>query len=290
MKANSSFPHPVLGINKGVLSNINEEDMLEIVSIEEKDDSYEYTFKLYHDNTQINDYIKMRQAKYICEVDCSKSFFKITYDSYEPEIVVSLKKKDVVGHVDFSFFIVTSGQIKNYRNPAFNHDYKYPQKGTLPGFDLDNGAVLAMFPQFKDNVTTRFNGKPELNAFIQVVKRKDTDKSVEIDLGDDIINIELPEELYIDFIEYNREQYRGIFYTSLIFNALVKAILNMDKNEGLMWVDSINAIVESMPEKFQGLSLDDSADAVDIATKMLTNIEYGSPYDLLFSSIKNLQN
>ena len=290
MKANSSFPHPVLGINKGVLSNINEEDMLEIVSIEEKDDSYEYTFKLYHDNTQINDYIKMRQAKYICEVDCSKSFFKITYDSYEPEIVVSLKKKDVVGHVDFSFFIVTSGQIKNYRNPAFNHDYKDPQTGTLPGFDLDNGAVLAMFPQFKDNVTTRFNGKPELNAFIQVVKRKDTDKSVEIDLGDDIINIELPEELYIDFIEYNREQYRGIFYTSLIFNALVKAILNMDKNEGLMWVDSINAIVESMPEKFQGLSLDDSADAVDIATKMLTNIEYGSPYDLLFSSIKNLQN
>ena len=81
MKANSSFPHPVLGINKGVLSTINEEDMLEIVSIEEKGDSYEYTFRLVHDNVQINDYIKEKHAKYICEVDCSKSFFKTTYDS-----------------------------------------------------------------------------------------------------------------------------------------------------------------------------------------------------------------
>ena len=290
MKSNSSFPHPVLGVNKGVLSDTDEQAMLKIISIEEKDDSYEYTFRLNHDNVQINDYIERKQAKYICEVDCSKSFYKTTYDSYNPDIVVTIKKKDVVGHVDFSFFIVTSGQITNYRNPAFNHDYKDPDTGALPSFDLDNGAVLAMFPQWADNVTIRFNRKPELNAFIQVVKRKDTDKSVEIDLGDDIINIELPEDMYLDFVEYNREQYRGIFYTSLIFNALVKAILNMDKNEGLMWVDSINAMIESMPEKFQGLSLGEPSDAVDIATKMLTNTEYGSPYDLLFTSIKNLQN
>ena len=290
MKSNSSFPHPVLGVNKGVLSDTDEQEMLKIISIEEKGDSYEYTFRLNHDNAQINDYIDRKQAKYICEVDCSKSFYKTTYDSYNPDIVVSIKKKDVVGHVDFSFFIVTSGKITRYCNPKFNPDYKDSDTGALPTFDLDKGAVLAMFPQWADNVSVRFNKKPELNAFIQVVKRKDTDQSAEIDLGDDIINIELPEEMYLDFVEYNREQYRGIFYTSLIFNALVKAILNMDKNEGLMWVDSINAMFELMPEKFQGLSLDEPSDAVDIATKMLSNIEYGSPYDLLFTSIKNLQN
>lgn len=290
MKANSSFPHPVLGINKGVLSDIDEMDMLEIVSIEEKGDSYEYIFLLKQDNKQISDYISNRQAKYICEVDCSKSFYKYTHESYNPKIMVSIKKKDVVGHIDFSFFIVTSGRIRNYMNPKFNPDYKDTETGALPCFDLETGAVLAMFPQWRDNITVRFNRKPELNAFIQVVKRRVSDNSVEIDLGDDIINIELPEEMYLDFIEYNKEQYKGIFYISLIFNALVKAILNMDKNEGSMWVDSINAIVESMPDKFQGLSLEDPADAVDIATRMLTNPEYGSPYNLLFSSIKNLQN
>lgn len=64
----------------------------------------------------------------------------------------------------------------------------------------------------------------------------------------------------------------------------------MDKSEGLLWADSIKAIVESMPDKFQGLSLDEPSDAVDIATLMLSNPEYGTPYDLLFASIKNLQN
>lgn len=45
-----------------------------------------------------------------------------------------------------------------------------------------------------------------------------------------------------------------------------------------------------MPDKFQGLSLDEPSDAVDIAALMLSNPEYGTPYDLLFASIKNLQN
>ena len=52
MKANSSFPHPVLGINKGVLPDL-EEDALSVASIEEQDEYYVYTFSLKQDNKQI---------------------------------------------------------------------------------------------------------------------------------------------------------------------------------------------------------------------------------------------
>lgn len=290
MKANSSFPHPVLGINNGVLSNVATTDMLEIVDIVEREDTYEYTFQLNHDNSQISRYIDEDRAEYICEVDCSKSFYKVTHSSKTSKIVVPIKKTDVVGHVDFAFYVVTKVGMPRYTNSRFHPDYRDPETGAMPSFSLEKGSVLVMFPQWSDNVNTRFNNKPELNAFIQVVKRKGSEKTVEIDLGDDIINIELPEEMYLEFLEYNRDQYRGVFYTSLIFNALVKGILNIDKNESLVWVDSIKAIVESMPDKFQGLSLEDPSDAVDIATVMLSSREYGSPYDLLFSSIKNLQN
>lgn len=290
MKANSSFPHPVFGINKGIVTSIEQVDMLDIVDIVEKDDTYEYTFQLNHDNLQIKNYIIEGMAEYICEVDCSKTFYKVTHHSKVPKIVVPIKKNEVVGHVDFSFYIVTTVGMPRYTNSMFHPDYRDPETGAMPSFSLEKGAVLAMFPQWGDNVNTRFNNKPELNAFIQVVKRKDTEKTVEIDLSDDIINIELPEEMYLDFLDYNRDQYKGLFYTSLIFNALVKGILSLDKNEGLMWSDSIKAIVESMPDKYKGLSLDEPSDAVDIATIMLSNQEYGTPYDLLFKSIKNLQN
>jgi hypothetical protein len=46
--------------------------------------------------------------------------------------------------------------------------------------------------------------------------------------------------------------------------------------------------MELSPDKYKGLSLEEPADAVDIATQMLTNNAYGSPYDLLFDSINNL--
>ena len=289
MKVNSSFPHPVLGVNKGVLPDLDEK-ALEIIDIVEKDETYNYTFRLNQGNKQIARYISEGYAEYICEVDCNKSLYKVTYSSKEPTLVVSIKKCEVVGHLDFSFFVVTTVGMPHYKNENFNPDYRDPETRMFPEFFLDKGSVLVMFPQWSDNINIRFGNKPELNAFIQVVKHRGSEKHVDIDLGDDIINIELPENMYYDFLSFNREQYRGLFYTSLIFNALVKAILNIEKNEGMMWADSIKAIVESMPDKYQGLSLDKSIDAIEIATLMLSNQEYGTPYDLLFQSIKNLQN
>lgn len=289
MKANSSFPHPVLGINKGVFPDL-EEDALSVISIEEHDEDYVYTFNLSQHNEQIQQYIEERRAQYICEVDCNKTFYKKIHKSNEPIIIVHIKKTDVVGHIDFSFFVVTTKGFLNYSNAGFNPDYRDPETGKMPKFSLEKGSVLVMFPQWSDNVYTRFNNKPALNAFIQVVKRKDSEKYVNIDLGDEIINIELPLGMYGDFLEYNRDQFKGLLYTSLIFNALVKAILNINENEGRTWADSIKALMENMPDKYKGLSIDKPADAVDIATIMLSNTEYGSPYDLLFMSIKNLQN
>jgi hypothetical protein len=289
MKTNSSFPHPVLGINKGVLPDLDD-NALEVVEIVEKDEIYEYTFRLNQGNSQIAYYIKENLAEYICEVDCSKTFYKVIHHSKESSIVVPIKKTDVIGHIDFSFFVVTKKGMPRYTNTMFNPDYRDPDTGKMPDFFLEKGAVLVMFPQWSDNVDTRFNNKPELNAFIQVIKRKDEGKDVDIDLSDDIINIELPQDMYNLFLEYNRDQYKGLFYTSLIFNALIKGILNIEKNEGLTWCDSIRAIIDSTPEKYQGLSLYNPSDAVDIATIMLSNKEYGSPYDLLFQNINDLQN
>lgn len=289
MKTNSSFPHPVLGINKGILPDL-EDNALEVVKIEDKGDFYEYTFRVNQSDAQISRYISENMAEYICEVDCNRTFYKAVHRSSDSTIVVPIKKTDVVGHINFSFFVVTTKIMPKYSNPKFNPDYRDLDTGKMPSFYLEKGAVLVMFPQWSDNVNTRFNNKPELNAFIQVVKSKRQEQDVFIDLGDDIINIELPEDMYYDFLNYNREQYRGLFYTSLVFNALVKGILNIEKNDGLMWVDSIKAIIDSMPDKYQGLSLEDPADAVDIATIMLSNHEYGSPYDLLFMSVNNLQN
>ena len=287
MKINSSFPHPVLGVNKGVLPDL-ENDALQLVSINETTDAYVYNFVLKQGNKQIERYVTEGSAEYICEIDCVRTFYKETIHSDIPEVQVEIKKSNVTGHIDFYFYIVTKCGFPAYQN-TFNDDYRDPETGTRPSFKLDKGAVLVMFGKFSDDVNTRFNNKPELKSFIQVVKRQDDEKNVDITLTQDTINIELPVEMFTDFVAYNQDQYRGIFYTSLIFNALIKGILNIEKNEDSTWADSIKALMELTPDKYKGLLLDEPADAVDIATIMLSNNAYGSPYDLLFKSINDLQ-
>ena len=45
MKNSSSFPHPVLGVNHGVMPDL-EDDALQLTSISEMDDAYIYVFTL----------------------------------------------------------------------------------------------------------------------------------------------------------------------------------------------------------------------------------------------------
>ena len=288
MKNNISFPHPVLGVNHGVMPDL-ENDALKLISVSETEDAYIYVFTLKQNNTQIARYIEEKRAEYICEIDCVKAFYKDTIHSSEPVIKVELKKTEVTGHIDLYFYIVTTCGFPAYTN-SFNDDFRDPETKAMPSFNLDKGSVLVTFGKYSDDVNTRFNNKPDLRSFVQVVKRQDDEKNVEIVFTDETINIELPVDMFADFVAYNQQQYRGIFYTSLIFNALVKGILNIEKNDGSTWADSIKAMVENAPDKYKGLSLEEPTDAVDIATIMLSNNAYGSPYDLLFDSINKLQN
>lgn len=289
MKTNNiSFPHPVLGINKGVLPDLDD-DALKVIRIEEKADTYVYTFVLKQENRQITQYITEKRAIYMCEVDCDETLYKRKYTSQSPEMEVAIKKTDIAGHVVFSFYVVTACVFPGYSNSGFNKDYKDPETGQFPKFYLESGSVLVAFPSWSDNITTRFGNKPTMASFIQVVKNNDDNKKVTIDLNDDIINIKLPAEMFIDFNLFNNEQYIGLLYASLIQNALVKGILNIDDNDNRVWADSIKAMIEKEPDKYKEFSLDDPKDAVDIATTMLSSDTFGSPYDRLFMCLKNLQ-
>lgn len=56
MKTNSSFPHPVLGINKGILPDLEVDNLTCTKS--ESSTSYEYHFNLKFNDSLILSYIK----------------------------------------------------------------------------------------------------------------------------------------------------------------------------------------------------------------------------------------
>ena len=68
MKATSSFPHPVLGVNKGVLPDLEDDNLT--VTQTESDSDYIYTFVLKQGNSQIQFYLDQGYATYVCIIDC----------------------------------------------------------------------------------------------------------------------------------------------------------------------------------------------------------------------------
>lgn len=288
MKTTSSFPHPVLGVNKGVLPDLEDDNLT--VTQTESDSDYIYTFVLKQGNSQIQFYLDQGYATYVCIIDCQKTLFKDTIRSNSPTIQVNLPKKKVSGHIDFNFYIITTKAMPNYKNLGFNKDYCDYETGFLPSFNLETGAVLAVFSSYSDNVTVNLDNKLSLSSFVQIIKGDQDTEHVEYDLtSDDLINIKLPPKQFESFHIHNKLEYQGIFNTSIISNALIYALLHLKDYWATTWADSIRARIES-DKSFENLDLDDPKDAVDIAFKMLSHKKFGDPYDLLFECIDKINN
>lgn len=285
MKTNSSFPHPVLGINKGILPDLEVDNLTCTKS--ESSTSYEYHFNLKFNDSLILSYIKEGKAQYACEIDCRKTLFKRKFFSSTPEFTIKLNRFEVDGHIDFSFYVQTKYGMPAYSNPHFNPDYR-DKTGKLPSFSLDKGDILVMFSSFSDNVKIDLNEKMSLSSFLKIKKGESDLKHVYLELDSDIIYVQLPEEQYQLFQHYNNTDTRGVLYSSIVLNSLTEAILHIQEYTDRDWAESITKRVEN-ESVYKDFDVDDPKDAPKIAFTMLSNCSYGDPYDLLFKSLENIE-
>ena len=285
MKNNSSFPHPVLGVNKGILPDLEPNNA--IYERTESDSEYIYTITLNQQDKQILGYIKDGFAIYVCEIDCRSTLYKSKVESSQSTFEVRIPKLMVSGHIDFNCYVVTTKIFPNYRNDNFNPDYRDPVSWHMPSFYLEKGSVLVVFQNIYDNISIDYDNKISLAAFMQVVKGDDDLEHCEFDISRDIIDIILPPKQFEIFHDHNDEACLGIFATSIINNALVYAILHIDESDGRIWADSIKARMET-EKSLSGYDIENPKDAIDIAFNLLSHKKFGDPYDLLFESINKL--
>ena len=284
-KNNISYPHPVLGVNKGILPDLDSDNVVFVRT--ETESEYIYTFTLKQNNQQISTYINEGFAVYVCEVDCQKTMYKDKVESKDYTFEVKIPKIAVLGHIDFTCYVITKRIMPTYRNNNFNIDYKDPETNNIPSFYLENGSVLVAFDRLFDNVTLDYDKKISLTSYIQVIKGDDEVEHVEFDISHDIIDIILPKKQFEEFHLHNELACLGIFATSIISNALIYAILHIEEAEGKTWADSIKIRMET-DKALANFNIYDPKEAVDIAFILLSNEKYGDPYDLLFSSINKL--
>lgn len=277
MKFNDvSFPHPVLGIGDAVRSKISFPEP-EIIS---GTDSYSIKVYCLHNNSDLTKLINEGQAEFYCEATCTNTLFREIYRSDSGEIKFEIPKKHVKGRVSFTCALAAKTQIANYQNEKSHPDY-YGYS-----FELEEGDILAFFGAFSFNADINYEKLKAVSSFMEVVENKDDKAEVSnVDLNKSKIEVQLPSEDYKIFSNENISKeldFAPIFHSSIVLNALLIALYNIDNYKGKLWNDAIRYRLE-MDSQFKGLSIEDKEKIPEIAQRLL-----GNPFCRLISGLNKI--
>lgn len=273
MKFNDiSFPHPVLGISDCISGTIDFTD--EVLS---NKDSYRIKFELVQNNEELNRLLSEKKAEYFCEVTCTSTLYRNVYTSPERIITFELPKRQVKGKVEFTCLLVSKCNIPGYVNVDAHSDYS----GFT--FDIDAGDVLAVFGKYSFNADIKYERLKAVSEILTVIPTDEFDVT-NINLDSSKIEVQMPENDYEKFAgSYSGdEKYIPIFHSSIVLNALLVALYNLNNYTDKFWA---MAILYRLNEKeFENLDIKESENIPEIAQKLL-----GNPLNRLLAGIDNLE-
>jgi hypothetical protein len=258
---NYQFPHPVL---TNFTDDISGSPSF-VEEIIENEDSYSIEIAYVVDNHVLEDYLNQNLGVIICEVNCSGTVYRDSFQAIGTTVRFDLSKEILRGKVEFSNYIVVKQDLEGYINPNAHTDYD----GFL--FDLESGDVLAYFGDFSFNAAINYKKLKAVSSFLKIEERNDIDIA-DFDIDNDRIIINLPVKDYSIYIKQPiaKNEDFPIFHASIVFSALLYAIQNIEKHDDKMWAQVVKTRLEE--DEFKGLSLDkESGDLIKIAQLLLGN-------------------
>ena len=275
MKINNlSFPYPVLGIG----DDIEPKPSILSADIKKEKKSYLFDVKLEMLNRDISSLIERGFATYTCEVESSGTLYRKCFFSMEPQFNLTIPRTAIAGRVNFQFFVTVVKPIKNYYNLQFHEDY-YDYR-----FDLFPGDLLAFIGQFYYDADIKYDKLRSVGSFMQITEDK-FESLPSYELGGPKINIKLPTPMYNQYKEsiLGNRQFSNIIHSSLVFNALVTALLFYEDNKDSLWARTLKYRIDNSPELESFINIfeeNDPDEIIKLAQTLLMN-----PYKRLFDTL-----
>ena len=273
---NISFPHPVLGIGGSVYGAISVDQ--EII---QNDAAYECRFSCHFEDEYIKNLIDFGKAKYFCEATCSATLYRESQLFDASEFTFTIDRKEVRGTVEVTVSIVAVEDIPEYVNGNVSPLYK--------GFDsfyVERGDLLAVFGVFPIEADIQYE-KLKAVSQIFVVTGDNENETVSIDLDGPKINVKMAPGLFSLFCEERINKstlYAPLFHASLVLNALVKAIGEIEKHKKEAWAKTIMHRLNTEQDIHPVFKAwKDPEKWVEIAQELLNN-----PYESMLSAIKKI--
>lgn len=268
---NITFPHPVLGIGNSVIGPIALDH-----SIVQTDDTYDCAFKCQFDDDFIKELVADKKAAFFCEATCSGTLYRKSVTEFTPELTMQIERKDVRSTVDILVAIIALEEIPEYRNGNVSPLYK--------GFDsffVQKGDLLAAFGEIRIEADIQYEKLKAVSQIFVVVGGYERN-TVYIDLTGEKIVVRMPDSMYVVFARESINKnslYAPLFHASIVLNALIKALQEIDSYKDKLWAKTILHRLETEPEpKFK--SWRDRENVEEIAQLLLNN-----PYDSMLRAI-----
>jgi len=272
----ASFPHPILSFyNDDVNSKVALNPLPVITS---NIDDYSIIVNCDHDNAELEAFVNSGQAEYFCEATCSNTLYREIVTGLTNELEFKIPKKKVKGKVSFTCALVAKSPIKNYKNTKSHSDYNGYS------FEIEKGDVLALFGEFTFNADINYQKLRAVSSFMEVVENKD-EKAVytNVDLNKSKIEVQLPTEDYKLFANdciSKEPKFAPIFHSSIVLNALLVALYNLDSYKETLWAKVIDYRLNH-ENQFENISIEEKENIPEIAQRLL-----GNPFRRLISELQ----
>ena len=276
---NVAFPYPVLGIGNDITSNFTWH-----YSVDQNNYEYLITIDVQLNNKSIEDYIKYDLADYICEIECISTFVRRCERSKDGHFEIKLPKSEVAHEVVFELSVVAKESIEDYENKELNPIYNGYQ------ISLEPGDLMAYIGRDKFSADIVYEKLKRIDTYMII--REDTSitqTEFKLDSVDGKIEILIPSSMYKHYKEEikGNSNYAAIIHGSLVFNALLSALYNIDTYPDRLWARCIKTRIEKDPE-IAKLNIDPSDEDDKEQLPKLAQALLGDPFKRLFTGIEKI--
>ena len=262
--SNYAIPYPILGIDGAFSDEVHVSSDLKF---EIDKNNYIFKVSLSLNDPEIIRLINDNKARYACEIDCAKTYYRETFLSPDGSFAITIPRTSLVGNTQFFFSVVVIENIIDYKSANFNQRFYAGYK-----FNLSKGHMLVYFGQQQFNADIKYDELKALGSIMEV-KVDNNSSFTYYDFGGDMITIFLPKSEYDNFRKSNNHTLSDITHASIVQCALISAISEYKENCNTLWAQTLKLRVQNDKklEKFQALGDLSNKEIMEMVSLMLDN-------------------
>jgi hypothetical protein len=267
------YPHPVLGIGDDF---IKKPSVSRVISYDDNNQEILFNYKVADLSDDYISLLKFEKTALICEINCSYTFYRKVFSSFESQLSFKIPDQDLKNKVDIQLILIATRDLENFSSPNFSTDLRGQT------FQIETGDVLGVL----DTTTLDIDAAGLAVSDFVKISENSIDDQTRYEFDQNALIIKLP-KAQIEKLKVlkNNPNLENILISTLISPALIHALHNLKEENEESFQE--RAWFRALKEKSEAiLGIPYPNDPADIA--LLVDGILQKPYSRLFADLEKV--